>query len=237
MHSENCFITLTYDDDFLPFGGSLYRPDFQKFCKRLRKKVGPFRLFYCGEYGETTRRPHYHAILFGFRPNDPELFSQGKHKLYESKLLRETWGLGHASFGEATFETAAYVARYVTKKITGPAAEKHYQTVDPETGEIYDLVPEFNGMSRRPGIGLPWLKKYGRGAYERDEVVLRSKAMKPPRAYDLQFEVTDPLLFQSVKLARQRKHSVLPDPNEYLSRRQHAGDKIARQRLQLRSKI
>lgn len=203
LHNKSCFITLTYNDDNLPFGGSLVVEDFQKFMKRLRKKCGQMRFFHCGEYGETTQRPHYHALLFGWQPSDPELFSKtSEYTLYESKLLTETWGLGHASFGEITFESAAYVARYCTKKITGPNAENHYQRVDPETGEIYNLKPEYCTMSRRPGIGLPWLEKYGSDAYSKDEVILRGLSMKPPRAYDKQFEITDPATWQSVRQKR-----------------------------------
>lgn len=240
MHADNCFITLTYDDDNLPFGGTLHRPDFQKFMKRLRKNQGPCRVFYCGEYGETTLRPHYHAILFGWRPPDPELFQNDDNKLYQSKILSDIWGLGHASFGEATFETAAYVARYVTKKITGPAAETHYETVDPETGEIYTRVPEFNGMSRRPGIGLEWVKKYGKDTYSKDEVILRGKAMKPPRAYDRQFEITDPRTWQRVKLNRAKtakENDPTRDPEYRKSRRLYAGNKITTQRMQKRNKL
>lgn len=117
MHDDACFITLTYDDDNLPFGETLVLSDWQKFMKRLVKKNGPIRFYHCGEYGDDTNRPHYHAILFGYRPDDPELFStSGETKLYASPSLRNTWGMGHCTFGDATFETAAYVARYITKK-------------------------------------------------------------------------------------------------------------------------
>ena len=205
MKTDNCFITLTYNDENLPFGGNLEKHHFQKFMKRIRKKHGKMRYFHCGEYGETTLRPHYHAILFGYRPSDPELFStQGENKLYESKTLRETWGLGHTTFGELTFETAAYVARYITKKVNGDPAVEHYRAIDAETGEIFDRQPEYCTMSRKPGIGLTWLEKYGQDTYQKDEVILRSRAMKPPRAYDTAFEVIDPKLWQQVRSKRSR---------------------------------
>lgn len=239
MHEENCFVTLTYDDENLPFGGSLHRPDFQKFMKRMRKAYGPIRVFYCGEYGEQLSRPHYHAILFGYRPKDHEIFRQSEETtLYTSKSLQSHWGLGHASFGDATFASAAYVARYITKKITGEAAGSFYQRVDPDTGEIYSLTPEFNGMSRRPGIGLPWLKKYGADSYQKDEVILRGKAMKPPRFYDKHFAIAHPLEWQNVKLDRARQakdNDPRQNPDYRDSYHKFAGHKIAKQKLQQRN--
>lgn len=231
MHDENCFVTLTYSEDALPYGETLHRPDFQKFMKRLIKNTGvKIRLYYCGEYGDTTYRPHYHACLFGWRPNDAVLFSQsGEYPLYESPFLTKTWGLGHATFGELTFDTAAYTARYVAKKITGAAAQDHYTTVDPDTGEIFTRVPEFSGMSRRPGIGMPWLQKYGRDAYEKDQVVLNGRPMKPPKAYDRVFEHTDPDAFFCVSETRLKNRKPSPSDRQLL-----AGDVIARRRLQIR---
>lgn len=208
MHTDNCFITLTYDDDNIPFGGTLVLSDWQKFMKRLVKKNGPIRFYHCGEYGETTVRPHYHAILFGYRPNDAELFStSGETKLYESPSLRKIWGLGHVTFGEATFDTAAYVARYVTKKVTGDAAKDHYEYFDTETGEIFTRKPEYSTMSRRPGIGLPWLDKFGNDAYSKDEVILRNTAMKPPRAYDVRYEQINPQHWKTIESIRKKTNS------------------------------
>ena len=242
MHDDNCFVTLTYDDENLPYGETLVRSDFQKFMKRLiknsRKKI---RLFYCGEYGGETYRPHYHACLFGYRPDDPELFStNGEYKLYTSKFLTKTWGLGHASFGELTFETAAYTARYCTNKITGEAAKHHYETMDPETGEIVERVPEFSGSSLRPGIGAPWLEKYGRDTYEKDAVILNGKAMKPPRFYDNAFAKIDEALVDIAKAQRVSDHHervTQLGPDYRHSRRAHAGKIIAEKRMQQRNNM
>lgn len=206
MHSDNCFVTLTYDDENLPPGGTLDVADFQKFMKRARKRIPRLRYFHCGEYGETTLRPHYHALLFGWRPDDPKLFrSSGEFPLYESPTLSNIWGLGHASFGEVTFESASYVARYITKKVTGEAAKEHYQVIDEETGEVFQRNPEYTTGSRDPAVGVSWLQKYGRDAYEKDEVVLRARAMRPPRAYDIQMALLDPALWDEVRVARERK--------------------------------
>ena len=80
--------------------------------------------------------------------------------LYRSDTLESLWTYGFSSIGDVTFESAAYVARYVMKKVTGDAAESHYTVVDPETGEITVRTPEFNKMSLRPGIGAGWFDKY-----------------------------------------------------------------------------
>lgn len=232
MHEDNCFVTLTYSDDNLPPGRTLVLEDWQKFMKRLIKRVGPVRFYHCGEYGETTQRPHYHAILFGWRPPDPCLFStSGEHPLYESPMLTSIWGLGHVTFGDLTFDTAAYVARYVTKKITGAIADDHYTHIDPETGEITWRKPEYSTMSRRPGIGKKWLEKYGRDTYDKDQVILNGRALTPPKAYDVAFEHIDPdrlMVVKNARLARAQARPKLPD------RMLYNGQKIAKSRLQKR---
>jgi hypothetical protein len=233
MHDESCFITLTYDDDCLPFGETLVKKDFQDFMKRARKKFGKMRYYHCGEYGETTHRPHYHALLFGFRPPDPILFStSGEFPLYESPTLTETWGLGFATFGDVTFDTAAYCSRYTTKKITGDPAKTHYEWIDPETGEIVDRLPEYSTMSRRPGIGMPWLERYGRDAYEKDQVILNGRPMPPPRAYDKVFEHTNPEMFLTLK--RHRKRNAIRVTNRPTDRQLRAGSIFSAQKLKKR---
>lgn len=199
MHKENCFITLTYDEQTCPKNYSLSLRDIQLFCKKLRKKIGRFRFFHAGEYGDSTARPHYHMCLFGYRPDDLQVYkitSQG-HRLYTSKLIDETWGLGKCWIGEVSFDSAAYVARYILKKINGDMAEGHYQ----------GRKPEYVTMSRRPGIGSEWLEKFKDDVYRRDELVLRGKRMRAPKAYDRRLELTDPTLIADTK--RRRKVSIV----------------------------
>lgn len=81
---------------------------------------------------------------------------------------------------ELTFESAAYAARYITKKISGPEADTHYNVIDLETGEVYSSkIPEFIDMSRRPGIGKPFYEKFKTDIFPSDEVILRGIKMKP----------------------------------------------------------
>ena len=191
MHEENCFITLTFNDEALNSRKnpqSLDVEEFQKFMKRLRKKVGKkVRFFHCGEYGEKNGRPHYHALLFGYDFPDKKLWSKRDDvMLYTSQQLQDLWPHGFVTIGNMNFHTAAYVARYIMKKQTGENSEEHYTRWDPLTGEGSQIKPEYCTMSRRPGIGATWLEKYKADVYPHDYVVINGHKVKPPRFYDKQ---------------------------------------------------
>lgn len=196
LHDENCFITLTYDNEHLPPDGSLKVEDFQKFMKRLRKHFNGERIryYHCGEYGDRTNRPHYHALLFGIDFRDKSLFriSPSGEKLYRSPTLERLWPFGYSTIGNVTFESAAYVARYIMKKVTGEKAEEHYQ----------GRTPEYTTMSRRPGIAAGWYEKYKDDVYPRDEVIMRGKPMRPPKFYDRLYEIDDEVGYELVKARR-----------------------------------
>lgn len=195
MHEECCFLTLTYDDAHCPEDGSLRQRDLQLFLKRARKRLGvKLRYFACGEYGENFGRPHFHVCLFGFDfVFDRVLFkkSGGGFDIYTSALLSSIWTDGFASVGELSFESAAYVARYVCKKVTGDQAKTHYAKLSLATGEIYEAVPEFARMSLKPGIGSDWYDKYWSDVFPRDFVVMNGMKVKPPRYYDGKFAAQD----------------------------------------------
>lgn len=190
LHQENAFLTLTYDDANMPDHGNLCYRDFQLFMKRLRKAGYNARFFMCGEYGEQTKRPHYHAIMFGYMPADCLYYSKtgSDSKIYTSESLNKFWRKGQVYVGDVTFESAAYVARYCLKKVTGQGADAYYKQLDMETGELIDMVPEFAHMSLKPAIGRPWLDKYSADVYPHDYVIIRGQKVKPPRYYDRVFE-------------------------------------------------
>lgn len=212
LHDQSCFITLTYNEDNLPKGGSLCQDDMTLFLKRLRKWIDTvhpgkrIRYFYCGEYGAKSKRPHYHLCLFGYDFSDREKipvigydgkpkvlngvkqFKEGKYlyksfykytengdALWISKKLQDIWGKGYCPFGALTFDSAAYTARYILKKVNGPIADDHYK----------GRKPEFICMSRMPGIGASWLEKYSQDIYSKDYINLRNglKA-RPPKYFD-----------------------------------------------------
>lgn len=173
-HDECWFVTLTYDDEHVPeleFAKdvdpdsgelldtgkllTLCKRDLQLFNKRLRKhfSADKIRFFACGEYGETTARPHYHSIYFGLHIKDLQFFKMSKlgDKYFTSDTLTRLWGNGHVLLAQVTWESAAYVARYVTKKLTGDAAKYWYDDIG--------LTAPFTVMSRRPGIASRYFEE------------------------------------------------------------------------------
>lgn len=139
--TSTAFVTLTYDDKRLP--PTLSKRHLQLFLKKLRKRMGPnrpIRFFACGEYGETTNRPHYHLIIFGCSERDRQ-------------AIDETWAQGHTKTVDATPATIAYVAGYTAKKLDAWTHTKNQVLVDQDTGEEYLYQKPFLQMSRRPGIG------------------------------------------------------------------------------------
>lgn len=203
LHEENCFVTLTYDDEHLPRDLSLDVGHFQKFMKRLRKRISPrkVRYYHCGEYGDQNRRPHYHALLFGYDYPDRE--SYGNQDF--SELLARDWGKGFCTIGDVTLESCRYVARYVTKKITGDMKDEHYWSCDAATGEMFTIKPEYATMSRRPGIGRGWLEKYGSDVYPAGYVVHDGASYSAPRYYDEWKAGKDPELIEELKAKRRAK--------------------------------
>ena len=199
MHEDNCFVTLTYNENNLPAGGSLQLRHFQLFMKKLRGKYGAkIRFFHCGEYGPLLARPHYHALLFGMDFNDKLLIHQSPDKKpqYQSNQLEKLWGKGFCTIGAVNYQSAGYCARYIMKKITGRQAESHYQ----------GKKPEYVTMSRRPGIGSTWFAKYQNDIYPDDHVIIDGKPKRVPSYYDYLIEnsadPTNHLLHDATKRSR-----------------------------------
>lgn len=204
LHAENCMLTLTYSDGCLPADLSLNHSHFQLFMKRFREKVAPARIrFYmCGEYGEKGSRPHYHAIVFGFNPIDRVYFrtSDAGFKAYTSVIMDDLWKLGRVYVGDVSFESAAYVARYVMKKVGSDGAMR--QILDVTTGEIIFREHEYSRMSLKPGIGALWFDKFMTDVFPHDRVVVRGSKLRVPKYYDKLFAVEHPEELSLIKIAR-----------------------------------
>lgn len=215
LHEDNCFITLTYDDDHLPADQSLNKTHFQSFMKALRREIGhkKIKYYHCGEYGEKTSRPHYHACIFGYDFPDRKLWKVSNDiPIDTSAILGRLWKKGFTSVGNLSFDSAAYVARYCLKKINGNLREKPnektgltpYERVHLQTGEIIEVEPEYATMSRRPGIGRDWFERYRSDVYPSDNIIVKGYEQRPPRYYDSLFEIIDPESMENIKTAREQ---------------------------------
>lgn len=214
---KGIFLTLTYNNDHVPepedYEGrgiyTLQKSDLQKFFKRLRKRYSDreIRFYACGEYGSTTYRPHYHAIVFGLSLDDfPEenKFFVGKNDLgdpyYNVKEIQDTWSIkgdqiGFVCVSEVSWKTCAYVARYVQKKVLG-SHELFY--------EAYGLEKEFSLMSRRPGIGAYYLKKHP-DLFDLSNLYTKGNPnpISIPKYFLQKLSLTDPVKYD--KLCNERK--------------------------------
>jgi len=202
---RNSFITLTYDEAHLPSDGSLHYSHFQRFMREVRREFGPTRFFMCGEYGEDKHRPHYHAGLFGcdFRADRKfKRVTDAGFRVYTSAVLSKLWTRGDHEIGDLTPESAAYMARYTFKKISGPRGDAHYETVDRDTGEICWRVPEFCHMSLKPGIGSRWFDRFQCDVFPHDRVVLNGKIGSVPRYYYTLLKRVDPDMLENVQQER-----------------------------------
>jgi len=165
-HESSAFVTLTYTDENLRFQNpktgeftlpTLIPSDPRNFIKRIRKAhlktihsdtgKSPLRYYLCGEYGDTNWRPHYHMALFGYEPcyrgqTDKLKHSEGNSCCPPCDLLKETWKLGSIDNAPLNDKTAAYVAGYITKKLTMS-----------DDSRLEGRFPEFQRMSNRPGLG------------------------------------------------------------------------------------
>lgn len=173
MHEKNAFITLTYDDDHLGENKLDYR-DFQLFMKKLRKlQDDPIGVFVTGEYGEKTKRKHWHALLFGWAPSDgvPAGKSVRGDQYYDSPVLTKLWGKGRCNFGAVTLESAGYCARYAAKKLCHG-----------KDGHAFEPISK---KSSKHAIGKKWLEQYWRDVFTHGAVHLSGDRMcNIPRYYE-----------------------------------------------------
>jgi len=161
LHQQNCFVTLTYDDRHLPKDGKIDPDHLRLFFRRLKEHYD-FRYFGCGEYGEKTRRPHYHALIFG-QDFLGERCIQINGELYTNDFIQNVWKAGAVVCAPVSMATCCYVAGYVAKKIG-----------DVET---------FSKMSRNPGIGKKWIEKYYPDVQKTGTVIVEGKELPVPQRY------------------------------------------------------
>lgn len=226
---DACFITLTYKDEFLPrrvncdtgeIAPALYRKHIVDFVKRLRTHlnrkhgINEIKVYYCGEYGSKTGRPHFHLLCFGYRPKDLQFYKCDKlgFRLYNSNELSSLWyskvpnydkkvrrkynreNMGFVVIGDVSFESCSYVARYIIKK----------QKADSERYEVQ--TQELLGCSR--GIGKKWFYDNYKTMYANGFINYvhngQIKKCGIPKYYDSLLKDLDLNLYREIKAERQR---------------------------------
>lgn len=216
------FITLTYDEEHCLYNSyavdqdtgevlyptrSLVPGDLTKFLKDLRRYYkyhfdhDNIRFFASGEYGSKNMRPHFHIILFNCPIPDLKPFGYQKKTdftYYESDIFSNVWKKGLVCIGELSFDSCAYVAKYMLKKHKGKDAKLYY--------DQHGLYPEFSRMSRDPGIARSWYDKYKDKIYEYDSLGIsvggKDYVPKPPSYFDRLFSFEEPETILEIKKHR-----------------------------------
>ena len=182
-YDVNSFVTLTFSEDYLPPSGSLDKRYLQLFFKRMRKNLNEqIKYFACGEYGEVNKRPHYHAIIFGYWPEDAELHERTKNgPVFKSRSLSELWPYGFSTVANVEYESIAYVTGYIEKKLNGEKAKEEY----------IGLTPPFQIQSH--GIGERWILDNEKWVRDNGGIRLRGKTVGIPRFYAKKVNLSDVL--------------------------------------------
>lgn len=205
LHEEKCFVTLTYSDEALPLGGTLVPEHLRDWLKRLRRAIEPRKVRYygCGEYGDETKRPHYHVCLFGY-PNcvyGRSIYSERKRNCCEHcDRVRETWGFGNVQVAAFEEGSARYTAGYVVKKLTkegdalleGRKPEFARMSLKPGIGgDVVDAVAEVLLRYECVGVDVPNALRHGSKEYPLGRYIMRRLRMKVGRDEKVPQEILD----------------------------------------------
>jgi len=207
------FVTLTYADENVPYGGHFVHEHFTKAIKHLRDANPDRQLkyFMTAEY-QKNGNPHFHFALFGLPLDDKRYFkSENGRPYYTSETLEKAWqGRGFHLTAELNLKTAAYMARYMLKDTTTKNAPKHWVYVDRE-GRCHDRQAPYATMSTRPAIGREWFDRYAKSdIYQSDGMVhIDGKMFPPPRTYDRWYEQQDPEHFAVIQEEREQRSKEL----------------------------
>lgn len=213
-------------------------------------------------------RPHYHALLFNYSPMDQatsalvenvgtedEAFEKQKitnkyglvgrvensktgEPQYLSSIIQESWNKGRTRVSSMSFESAAYVARYTTKKIDKgitleqeQAFVEHYSKYDEESGSVYLVEPEYGDASRRPGIGRIWYDRYKQDL-RKGYITVNGNKLPIPKYYLNLMENDIDLSADAANIRQQHKEFMArKNGSEYDSSRYRAKDHIKLKQL------
>lgn len=188
MHEESSFITLTYSDENIGDNVLRYR-DLQLFIKRLRKHIykethgqTKISVLSTGEYGDRTKRSHWHCLIFGWEPKDKRLSSENHQgdPLYDSDTLDKIWSHGITKTGRVTIQSAGYCARYALKKLShGDDSNTRYKPI--------------SRRSSKNAIGKKWIEKYYKtDCFNQGFIVNDGKKFPIPRYFEKWLKKNDP---------------------------------------------
>lgn len=158
------FVTLTYNDYYLPFTPKSILPtcrmaDFRKFVARLHRVVNSipdsqmpdfctkdFKIVGVSEYGSKTNRPHYHFLALGLDWLDFK------------NVIKDCWFQGISDIGPIRRGGIRYILKYMDKQQFGEYSLRQFFDYGLEKPQFY--------FSR--GIGKDWflsqienINKYG----------------------------------------------------------------------------
>lgn len=162
--------------------------DFTTFKESLNKKLRragkePIRYYMCGEYGSTTFRPHYHVIAFNLELQESEMefmFVNKEHQpIYKCQWLEDLWGKGIVRIGAVTWNSAAYVARYIMKKQNGKLGEERKRKIG--------NIPEYTRQSKFPAIGTDYALMNREQIEKFNKLILpgeKAKIMHTPKYFE-----------------------------------------------------
>lgn len=200
QHNENCFLTLTYNNENLCSQFTV-KSHFQKFMKRLRKKLdNKIKYMVSYEYGTKTFRPHMHAIIFGYTPANQvlERTTESGSKLYVSEEISKLWDKGYHSIGEANEKTAYYIASYALKG-------KEREIMHPDTGETITIRDSMT-VSKRPAIGADYLHKNYKQLVDSETPLPRFYIKTLEKPYKPNFTLDLPTRLKMFKLVKDKQH-------------------------------
>lgn len=168
LYTENCFITLTYDEKQKGYHNALNYTDIQKFKKRLRKSVKhkKIEIFNVHEYGKNGKK-HWHLIIFNHDFEDKTIYTQKNNiRLYTSEILRKLWPYGYNTIGDVTTASAMYQAQYMEKDF------KHHNTHN-----------ERKSKSTHSGIGRPYFQKNYKQILTLGYIPINGRKLPVPRYF------------------------------------------------------
>lgn len=236
LHEKNCVVTLTYADEHLPANGSIDPDAGSEFMKRLRAREQykreqihlpwhpdfGIKTFGCAEYGcndpkcgrawcQHNMRPHYHIILFNYDFEDKKFHSKNEDgdEYFTSDILETTWKQGGCQIMELNWKTAAYVSRYVTKKLSGPGRfEFEQKRVQQGRQKHYygEKLPEQSiCVAQQEGIAGAWWKENKDKIHKSDVMWINGQKIRPVTYYDRKYEKQNPNEYKKIKEKREKE--------------------------------